>query len=133
MPYTVTATRQDEKMQSVRNSSLIALAKARVWESEGWRVMIADPDGREHDIAQLEELTAFKPEKLTALSAILPAEVLPAEVSAAGANPVEFESDDSPRLQAEEIHGPWPVEAHGPRLSPRQDTASWQAGGLVSS
>ncbi|WP_322515406.1 hypothetical protein SR870_20830 [Rhodopseudomonas palustris] len=129
MPYTVTATRRDEKMQSVRNSSLIALAKARVWESEGWRVRIADPEGREHDIAQLEELTAFKPERLSALSAILPAD----EVLTAGADPAEFEMDDSPALQGEEVHGPWPVEAHGPWLSQNQDTAFWQTGELLSS
>lgn len=128
MPYTVTAIRQDEKMQSVRNSSLIALAKARVWESEGWRVLIADPDGREHDIAQLAEITAFKPEKLTALSAILPADDAVTTVAVAD----DAGHNDSPGLQIEEVHGPWLAEPHGPWPAQSQDRFE-HAGELLSS
>ncbi|WP_041798454.1 hypothetical protein [Rhodopseudomonas palustris] len=129
MPYTVTATRQDEKMQSVRNSSLIALAKARVWESEGWRVMIATPDGRQHDIAQLDELTAFKPEKLTALSTILPAD----EAVSPKADTVDLAAADSPGFHIAEMHGPWPDGVHGPWRPHSQDTATVQTEELLSS
>ncbi|MGX7745230.1 hypothetical protein [Rhodopseudomonas parapalustris] len=54
MPYTITAVRGDEKMRCVRDSALIALAKARIWESEGWDVMVAGEDGRALGLAQLD-------------------------------------------------------------------------------
>ncbi|MFT4278626.1 MAG: hypothetical protein QM576_19950 [Rhodopseudomonas sp.] len=54
MPYTITAVRQDEKMRYVRDSVLVAFAKARIWESEGWDVVIADEDGRTFGTAQLD-------------------------------------------------------------------------------
>jgi len=117
-------------MQSVRNSSLIALAKARVWESEGWHVLIADPEGREHDIAQLAEITAFKPEKLTALSAILPADEAVTTMTVADNDDGR---EDSPALQIEELHGPWLAEPHGPWPAMAQDTLSEHAGELLSS
>ena len=54
MPYTITAIRQDEKMRCVRDSVLVAFAKARIWESEGWDVVITDEDGRTFGTAQLD-------------------------------------------------------------------------------
>ncbi|QDL95789.1 hypothetical protein FLL57_00040 [Rhodopseudomonas palustris] len=54
MPYTITAIRQDEKMRCVRDSALIALAKVRIWESEGWDVVVAGEDGRTFGTAQLD-------------------------------------------------------------------------------
>jgi hypothetical protein len=159
LPYTVTAIRQDEKMQSVRNSSLIALAKARVWESEGWRVRIADPQGREHDIAQLDELTVFKPEKITALSAMLPLDETlfdeaPAREASLEKSPafqaedvdvahidgedLDIEGADIEAIDIEEVHlaglhGPWPVETHGPWFAQSQDRASESTRVLLSS
>lgn len=106
LPYTVTATRADEKMQSVRHSALIALAKARVWESEGWRVSIEGPDGREHAVAQLDAITAFKPEKLRSLVAMLPAD----EPAANGAH--------EGRLEPEDLQGPWIAYGPWPSVSP---------------
>jgi len=48
-------------MRSVRDSALIAFAKARIWESEGWEVAIADDDGRSHGYAQLDaHVAAFR-------------------------------------------------------------------------
>lgn len=58
LPYTITAVRQDEKMQSVRHSALIAAAKARIWESEGWHVVISDPDGRACEAGQFDQRAA---------------------------------------------------------------------------
>lgn len=108
MPYTVTAIRNDEKMQSVRSSGLIALAKARVWESEGWLVSIVDPNGRERDVAELDALTSFRPEKLTSLSAIFSGDLSRSPKAAAPARA----SDDA--MEPEEVHGPWRAETHGP-------------------
>ncbi|WP_234827006.1 hypothetical protein [Rhodopseudomonas palustris] len=54
MPYTITAVRGDEKMRCVRDSALIALAKARIWESEGWDVTVAGEDGGALGLAQLD-------------------------------------------------------------------------------
>jgi hypothetical protein len=48
-------------MRSVRDSALIAFAKARIWESEGWDVVIADADGRSHGYAQFDaHVAAFR-------------------------------------------------------------------------
>jgi hypothetical protein len=110
LPYIVTAIRDDEKMQSVRNSALIALAKARVWESEGWRVSIADPDGQEHAVAQLDALTAFRPEKLKALTKMLPAE----EASRGARTRIMPQLDLADAWPPEDMHGPWLAEPYGP-------------------
>lgn len=116
-------------MQSVRNSSLIALAKARVWESEGWKVLIADPEGREHDIAQLDELTAFKPGKMTALSAILPADEPLSAQRPASQSRVEEEAatEEEAAFHLEEVHGPWLAEPHGPWLAESYDSESYDS------
>jgi len=59
LAYTISAARENEKMESERVSSLIAIAKARVWASEGWRVVITDADGREYRPAQFDDLSPF--------------------------------------------------------------------------
>jgi hypothetical protein len=44
----MTAERDNEKAQSRNASLFIAVAKARVWASEGWQVVVTDDDtGRE--------------------------------------------------------------------------------------
>ena len=40
MSYKIVATKEDQTMRSVRQSLLIAAAKARVWASEGWEVVV---------------------------------------------------------------------------------------------
>ena len=42
MSYKIVATKEDQTMRSVRQSLLIAAAKARVWASEGWEVVVTD-------------------------------------------------------------------------------------------
>ena len=44
MAYNIVAERDNETVRMRRNSSIIALAKARVWASEGWEVTIVDDD-----------------------------------------------------------------------------------------
>jgi hypothetical protein len=40
MRFEIVAEKESETVRMKRNSSLIALAKARVWASEGWNVTI---------------------------------------------------------------------------------------------
>jgi hypothetical protein len=45
--------KENETVKWERSSQLIAIAKARVWASEGWEVTVTDDDGN--------ELTRFTP------------------------------------------------------------------------
>ena len=56
MAYRMVAERNDQKVIKERASALIVLANARVWESEGWQVMITDADGKEFDPAGFEKV-----------------------------------------------------------------------------
>ncbi len=56
MAYRMVAERDDQKVIKERASALILLANARVWESEGWQVMITDAEGKEFDPAGFEKL-----------------------------------------------------------------------------
>jgi len=44
MAYSIVAERDNETVRMRRSSSIIAIAKARVWASEGWDVTIVDDD-----------------------------------------------------------------------------------------
>ena len=44
MAYNVVAERDNETVRMRRSSSIMAIAKARVWASEGWDVTIVDDD-----------------------------------------------------------------------------------------
>lgn len=44
MAFEIVAERDSETVTMKRNSSLIAIAKARVWASEGWNVTIVVRD-----------------------------------------------------------------------------------------
>ena len=56
MSYKIVATKEDQTMRSVRQSLLIAAAKARVWASEGWEVVVTDGDEKTLDPADFEKL-----------------------------------------------------------------------------
>lgn len=58
MAYKIVASRGDEILRSERDSLLIAAAKARVWASVGWDVVVTDPDGNTVDPAEFERLFA---------------------------------------------------------------------------
>ena len=53
MAYNIVAERDNETVRMRRNSSIIAIAKARVWASEGWEVTIVDDD--ENPLAPADE------------------------------------------------------------------------------
>jgi hypothetical protein len=56
MAYRIVAERKGETVKMDRNSALVAVAKARVWASEGWKVTIIVGDENElapSDVRQL--------------------------------------------------------------------------------
>jgi hypothetical protein len=52
MAYRIVAERENETVRMDRMSSLMAVAKARVWASEGWEVTIIVRD--EDELAPIE-------------------------------------------------------------------------------
>jgi hypothetical protein len=58
LAYQIVATRENEKVSCERISVLIAIAKARVWTSEGWQVIITDEEGRTLEPAEFDKLLA---------------------------------------------------------------------------
>jgi hypothetical protein len=57
MAYNIVAERDNETVRMRRNSSIIAIAKARVWASEGWEVTIVDDD--ENPLAPAEDVRSL--------------------------------------------------------------------------
>jgi hypothetical protein len=60
MVYKIVAERENQKLQSERASVLIAIAKARVWASEGWQVVVTDGDGTAFAPAQFDDLVSLR-------------------------------------------------------------------------
>jgi len=58
LAYQIVAIRENETVKCERSSVLIAIAKARVWTSEGWKVSITDQDGRTLEPAEFDKLLA---------------------------------------------------------------------------
>ena len=56
MGYRMVAERDNAKYSFARESRLIIVAKARVWASEGWRVVITDKDGKAYVPAEFDQL-----------------------------------------------------------------------------
>jgi hypothetical protein len=71
MSYKIVATKEDQTMRSVRQSLLIAAAKARVWASEGWDVIVTDGEERTLDPADFEKL--FEVKRVTSVTEPQPA------------------------------------------------------------
>jgi hypothetical protein len=58
LAYQIVAVRENETVRCERDSVLIAIAKARVWTSEGWQVAITDEEGRTLEPADFDKLLA---------------------------------------------------------------------------
>ena len=56
--YKMVAERDNATYRFERESRLLIVAKARVWASEGWRVVITDQDGKAYAPAEFETLMA---------------------------------------------------------------------------
>jgi hypothetical protein len=52
------AERDNETVKIEKESPLIIAAKARIWASEGWQVVITDADGKSYAPAEFEQLLA---------------------------------------------------------------------------
>ncbi len=58
LAYKMVAERDNEKYSFARESRLLIVAKARVWASEGWRVVITDQDGKAYAPTEFDQLLA---------------------------------------------------------------------------
>jgi len=58
MAYKIVAEKDNAVVRSERNSLLITVAKAKVWASEGWKVVVTDGDGKVLDPADFDKLMA---------------------------------------------------------------------------
>ena len=56
MTYRIVAERDNETVRMDRTSSLMAIAKARVWASEGWEVTVIVRDQEELATVEIEPL-----------------------------------------------------------------------------
>jgi hypothetical protein len=58
LPYKMIAERENETVKIERKSSLLIVAKAKIWASEGWRVVITNPEGKTFAPAEFDQLVA---------------------------------------------------------------------------
>jgi hypothetical protein len=50
------AERDNETVKVERESSFVIVAKARIWASEGWEVVVTDSDGKSYAPAEFDDL-----------------------------------------------------------------------------
>jgi hypothetical protein len=58
LAYKMVAERDNEKCSFARESRLLIVAKAKVWASEGWTVVITDQDGKAYTPSEFDQLLA---------------------------------------------------------------------------
>jgi hypothetical protein len=58
LTYKMIAERDNETVKIERTSTFVIVAKARIWASEGWQVVITDPDGKSYALAEFDQLLA---------------------------------------------------------------------------
>jgi hypothetical protein len=58
LAYQIVAVKENETVRCERISVLIAIAKARVWTSEGWQVVIMDETGKALEPVEFDKLLA---------------------------------------------------------------------------
>jgi hypothetical protein len=58
LAYRMIAERDNEKVNVERESRLWIVAKARIWASEGWNVVVTDNEGKSYGPADFEKLWA---------------------------------------------------------------------------
>lgn len=56
LAYKMIAERDNTTVRVERQSSLLIVAKAKVWVSEGWQVVITDADGNTYAPADFDQL-----------------------------------------------------------------------------
>jgi hypothetical protein len=58
LTYRMIAERDNETVKVERESCLVIVAKARIWASEGWEVVVTDADGKSYAPAEFDQLLA---------------------------------------------------------------------------
>jgi hypothetical protein len=58
LAYKMVAERDNETVKIERTSSFVIVAKARIWASEGWQVVITDADGKSYAPGEFDQLLA---------------------------------------------------------------------------
>jgi hypothetical protein len=58
LAYKMVAERDNETVKIERTSSFVIVAKARIWASEGWQVVITDADGKSYALSEFDQLLA---------------------------------------------------------------------------
>jgi hypothetical protein len=58
LAYKMIAERDNETVKIERTSTLVIVAKARIWASEGWQVVITDAEGKSYQVAEFDQLPA---------------------------------------------------------------------------
>jgi hypothetical protein len=58
LAYKMIAERDNETVTIERTSTLVIVAKARIWASEGWQVVITDAEGKSYQVAEFDQLLA---------------------------------------------------------------------------
>ena len=58
LAYQMIAERDNETVKIERTSTLVIVAKARIWASEGWQVVITDAEGKSYQVAEFDHLLA---------------------------------------------------------------------------
>ena len=56
MAYKMIAERENEKVNVERESRLLIVAKAKVFSSEGWSVVVTDGEGTKYQPAEFDRL-----------------------------------------------------------------------------
>ncbi len=56
LTYRRIAERENETVRIERQSTFVIVAKARIWASEGWQVVITDTDGKSYAPEEFEQL-----------------------------------------------------------------------------
>src|SRR5215475_1957722 len=110
LAYTMVAERENQTIKKQRASALIMLANARVWESEGWRVMITDTDGKEFNPAAFAEFLgpgfSWSPQQ--------PLSVAPSYYEAVPSSPEHEDFSEETEQTAEPALAPEPVAEAAP-------------------
>jgi hypothetical protein len=58
LAYKMIAERDNTTVRVERQSSLLIVAKAKIWASEGWQVVITDAEGNTYGPAEFEQIVA---------------------------------------------------------------------------
>ena len=58
MVYRMIAERDNETVKFERTSCFVIVAKARIWASEGWQVVVTDAEGKSYAPAEFDRLLA---------------------------------------------------------------------------